>query len=330
MFCGEGFAATGEVRLPGAHIGGQLDCTGGQFSNPDGYALTADGLTVEADMYCRDGFAATGEVSLLGAHIGGQLNCTGGQFTNSGGSALNLERATVSGPLRMESAVLEGILDLTAATATSYHDNRAFWPETVRLDGFVYDGIEGASVKERLAWLRRNESGYSPQLYDQLAAVYHHDGRGGDARRILIEKQRRRFAEGNFASEGFFASKVWRFVSRVGGFLLDWMVGYGYRTWYALGWVAGLLVLGTLLFNYFYSTGDLTAASKSTPPPPFQPFLYTLDLLLPVASLHQRDGWVAQGGGTVVQRDLHRHGLDPRQRDRPESHRPPQARLTCS
>jgi hypothetical protein len=41
---------------------------------------------------------------------------------------------------------------------------------------------------------------------------------------------------------------------------------HGYRTWYALGWVTGLLVLGTFLFNYFYST---------------------IDLLLPVASLHQ-------------------------------------------
>jgi hypothetical protein len=42
-------------------------------------------------------------------------------------------------------------------------------------------------------------------------------------------------------------------------------------------------------------TGDLTPASKTTISPPFQPFLYTLDLLLPVASLHQRDNWVAQG-----------------------------------
>ena len=297
VFCPQGFSATGEVSLLGAHIGGQLDCHGGQFSNPNGYALNADGLIVDRDMICSEGFSATGEVRLLGAHIGGQLSCTGGQFSNSGGSALTLERATVSGPLRMDSAVLHGILDLTAAKTSSYHDDPATWPQKLRLDGFVYDAIEGATVNERLeksGWLRRNEKGYSPQIYEQLAAVYHHDGRDGDARRILIEKQRRRFAEGNFASEGFFASKVWRFVSRVGGFLLDWMVGYGYRTWYALGWVAVLLVLGTILFNYLYSAGDLTAANKATAPP-FQPFLYTLDLLLPIASLHQRDGWVAQG-----------------------------------
>src|SRR5205807_3495578 len=32
LFCRQGFSARGEVRLFGAHIGGQLDCTGGHFS----------------------------------------------------------------------------------------------------------------------------------------------------------------------------------------------------------------------------------------------------------------------------------------------------------
>src|SRR5205807_531883 len=176
MFCRKGFSATGEVRLPGAHIGGQLDCTDGHFSNSGGSALTADKLTVNGDLFCGEKFSATGEVRLVGAHIGGQLDCTGGHFSNPDGSALNLWGATVAGPLRMESAVLQGILDLTAVKTSSYHDNRASWPQTLRLDGFVYDAIEGASVKERLEWLRRNEKGYSPQIYEQLAAVYRRTG----------------------------------------------------------------------------------------------------------------------------------------------------------
>jgi len=174
----------------------------------------------------------------------------------------------------------EGILDLTAAMTSSYHDDLASWPQRLRLDGFVYDAIDGASAKERLEWLRRNEQGYVPQIYEQLAAVYRRSGNDEDARRILIAKQHRRSAEGNLGS------KVW-------GSLLDWTVGYSYRTWLALVWLVGLLVLGTVLFGYVYP-GDLTAANKATAPP-FQPFLYTLDLLLPVASLHQRDGWVAHG-----------------------------------
>ena len=289
MFCRNGFSASGEVRLPGAHITGQFVCTGGQFSNPDGRALTATGLTVDRDMICREGFVASGEVRLLGAHIGGQLDCTAGQFSSPNGSALNLERATVSGPLYMESTVLEGILDLTAAKTSSYHDDRASGLQNLRLDGFVYDAIGDTSakqgkkrdsVKERLEWLGRNEKGYSPQIYDQLAAVYRRAGHEDDARRVLITKQRRRFAQRNPAWRG-------------GGYVLDGLVGYGYRTWLAGLWLIFFLGLGTVIFNYAYYLGDLTPATKPALPPPFQLFLYTLDLLLPVISLHIRDAWIA-------------------------------------
>jgi hypothetical protein len=278
----------GVVELTSAHIGGQLDCTGGHFANPNGPALNADGLTIDGGMFCREGFVAIGEVCLLGAHITGQLACMGGQFSNPDGSALNLERATVSGPLIMQPAVLQGRLDLTAATTSSYHDNRALWPQKLRLDGFLYDAIEDASakkrdvVKERLEWLRRNEKGYSPQIYDQLAVVYRAAGHDDDARRILIAKQRRRFAQRNPAWQ------VW-------GHVLNWMVGYGYRTERAALWLVVLLIIGNYLFGYYFSRGDLTPASKTNVPPPFQPLLYTLDLLLPVASLHLRDAWVAKG-----------------------------------
>jgi hypothetical protein len=285
MICGEGFSASGEVSLGGAHIGGQFDCAGGRFSNPDGRALRADRLSVDGRMYCNQGFTATGEVSLVGAHISGGLECTGGQFSNPGGLALDLERATVNGPLFMQSAVLEGILDLTAAESGGYYDKRAFWPETLRLDGFVYDAIDGASTKDRLEWLRRNASGYSPQIYDQLAAVYRRSGQDDAARRVLIAKQRRRFAQRNPA---------WR----VWGYVLDGLVGYGYRTWLAALWLIGFLIFGTVLFGDVYR-GELTPANKPDVQPPFQPFLYTLDLLLPVVSLHERDAWIAHGAARV-------------------------------
>jgi len=285
MYCRKGFSAIGEVRLLGAHISGQLICTGGQFSNPGGSALNADGLTVDQDMFCSEGFSATGEVRLPGAHIGGMLYCEGGQFSNSDGSVLTLTRAIVSGPLRMRSAVLQGRLDLTAAKTSSYHDNQTFWPQKLRLDGFVYDAIEGATAKERLQWLRRNEKSYSPQIYDQLASVYRRTGHDEDARRILIAKQRRRSAAGNLAG------KMW-------GWLLYLTVGYGYRTWLAALWLIGFLILGTWLFGSVYR-GELTPANKPDVQPPFQPFFYTLDLLLPVVSLHVRDAWIAHDAAQV-------------------------------
>ena len=42
-------------------------------------ALSADGLTVDADMFLSTA-QCTGQVRLLGAHIGGQLDCTEAQL----------------------------------------------------------------------------------------------------------------------------------------------------------------------------------------------------------------------------------------------------------
>ena len=91
-----GHAEAGAVNLPGAHIGGQLDCDGASLRNDSGPALNADGLQVDQDMFLRGGFTATGTgefgaVRLVGAHIGGSLDCTGASLRNDSGPALNAD-----------------------------------------------------------------------------------------------------------------------------------------------------------------------------------------------------------------------------------------------
>ena len=98
MFLRGGFTATGHgdngaVNLRGAHIGGQLACTGAELRNDSGPALAADSLEVSQSMFLTGGFTATGHgdngaVRLLGAHIGGQLDCTGAELRNDSGPAL--------------------------------------------------------------------------------------------------------------------------------------------------------------------------------------------------------------------------------------------------
>jgi hypothetical protein len=101
MFLRGGFTATGSgeggaVRLAGAHIGGQLDCTGAELRNDSGPALNGDSLQVGQAMFLRGGFTATGSgeggaVRLAGAHIGGQLSCAGADLRNGSGPALNAD-----------------------------------------------------------------------------------------------------------------------------------------------------------------------------------------------------------------------------------------------
>ena len=93
----DGFSATGAVRLLGAKIGGQLDCSGATLTNEGGDALFADGAEITGGVFLRDGFSATGAVRLLGAKIGGQLDCSGATLTNEGGDALAADGAEITG-----------------------------------------------------------------------------------------------------------------------------------------------------------------------------------------------------------------------------------------
>ena len=89
-FTATGPAAIGAVRLPGAHIGGSLDCTGASLRNDSGPALDADGLQVGRACSSAAGSpppAAPGGQP-ASAHIGGQLDCNGANLRNDSGPAL--------------------------------------------------------------------------------------------------------------------------------------------------------------------------------------------------------------------------------------------------
>ena len=94
-----GFTATGggedgTVRLSGAHIGGNLDCTGATLRNGSGPGLYADRLQVDQSVVLRDGFTAVGSggdgaILLVRSHIGGHLDCTGAALRNDSGPVLD-------------------------------------------------------------------------------------------------------------------------------------------------------------------------------------------------------------------------------------------------
>jgi hypothetical protein len=285
MLCQQGFTATGEVRLVGAHIGGQLVLDGASLSNPDGSALNADGLTVDQAMFCREGFTATGEVRLVGAHVGGQLSFRGACLSNPEGLvALRLKGLRAVELVLLPRQRPDGIVDLTNARVGSLSDNPATWPDRhmLWLRGFTYETLENdqVSVRDRIGWVRRHPGGYTPQPYEQLAAAYRRAGRDDAARRVAVAKQwHRRSALG-------LLGKLWNWLLYV-------TVGYGYRTWLALVWLAALLVAGTSVFDRAYAAHQMVAAKQ--PAPVFSPVVYTLDRLLPIVNLGQRDAWIPQG-----------------------------------
>ncbi len=308
VFLRNGFRAEGQVRLPGAQIGGDLVCTGGTFTNPpkqgmdaSGRALSASSAVVKGGVFLRNGFHAEGAVHLLGAQISGDLDCSGGTFTNppiegiaASGDALSAERVVVKGGVFLRDGFhAEGALNLTNASVGALVDDAPSWPASgnLFLDGFVYARISGDSpkgAKNRLDWLARQKD-FSPQPYRQLAKVLRDDGDEDGARRVLVEMERRQRAAS-------WAGQPW-------SWLLRWTIGYGYYPLRALGGLTLLSVLGWIIYRRALLAGSMTPTDKKAyqyyvenhaPPPhhtPFSPFVYSLENSLPLVELGQVDHW---------------------------------------
>lgn len=93
----DGLVCSAEIDLTDASLGGSLVLSAAQLSNPDGSALSADGITVNGDVFCRTGFRAIGEVHLLGARIDGDLDLTDAVLDNPAGDALSAHSAKIRG-----------------------------------------------------------------------------------------------------------------------------------------------------------------------------------------------------------------------------------------
>jgi hypothetical protein len=278
--------AVGEVCLLDGRVN-SLRCSGTTLANADGPSLDAEGLAVTHDVLFTDGFIARGEVNLRGAHIGGQLTFEGATLARRNSDrALTLQALDARVLDLRPKAPPQGHVDLTHARTRVLVDAEAVWPQSIGLWNFVYEVLHEnpkVDVASRLTWLERDPRGYAPQLYQRLAVVYREAGRDEDARRVAIAKQRRRRHTLNWPS------RVWNS-------LLWWTVGYGYRTWQAGLWLLGFLAVGAAIFGAAHPDA-MTVAKKTAGDtiPVFQPWIYSLDVLLPVVNLHQEEFWIPQG-----------------------------------
>lgn len=314
----------GAVRLTGSTFASGMSLSGAKIEARDGSALIAAEVTsgvirltdlevegaiilsrcrVSGNLVCRD-LAVSGDtrplVTIREAEIARQLSLDG----------LSVTTSTVrTGAMDIDlSAVRAGTVDLPQGEcAVDLRDAEVRTlvldpsdTTTVLLSGLSFDDPGGADVDTALAWLRRDPSGYQHQAYEQLAAHYRRVGDDAAARTVLLARHRHRRDLLDGSSFGHLLMKGW-------GYVQDWMVGYGYRPGLAAIWFAGLLAFGTA---YFW--GKELRLIEANRQPTFNPFGYTIDLLVPVVRLEQAasfdpvglDLWVAYGlvfmGGVLV------------------------------
>ena len=230
--------ATGAVRLLGAKLDGNLECDGATFraetdakGNP-GDALSADGLEAKGYVFLR-GVDATGAVRLLGAKLGVNLKCDGATFraetdaAGNPGKALGLDGVSVAGVFFLRGgARVVGALDLTAAEIGGFNDEEECWPGggDLLLDRCRYGAFTGGPVdaEARLRWLGLQDPArwggdFWPQPYEQCAKVLREMGHGGEARKVLIEKERlQREAARNVVAASLSGARLRRRVEQEG------------------------------------------------------------------------------------------------------------------
>ena len=270
-----------EVILIGAKIGEQLSMTGSTFAGP----LTMYSATVEGQLFMRGG-AKFHEVNLRGAKIGDWVEMTGSTFAGT----IDLRGVTVVGELKLSTADDDSvwapgsILDLRYAKVGRLGASARLGqsgPGSTRLAGFTYDALgsianqtdERESAKEAAdfveRWLREEEA-HSPQAHEQFARVLRQMGFPDRARRTLYEGKNHEVSDE--LRRGHLLHAGW--------LLVQWaMIGYGYRVWHALVWIAALVTVGRLIAR---NSGCKMSGSGEA-----LGFWYSIDRLLPIMELRK-------------------------------------------
>ncbi|MEV7312400.1 MULTISPECIES: hypothetical protein [Streptomyces] len=267
----------GETRLDGAAVTGQIRLDDSVLHNPGGTALQAENVTVGSDLHAMR-LRVQGRVNLRGCRIPGQLNFAYAGFSHPGGVALRASSMAVGELWLREAAPVEGVVNLRRSQIEVLHADPSVWPSVVQLEGLTYTSLlPHLPAARRLPLLKREQAGYVPFAYEQLAAAYRRLGDDDAARTVLLAKERRR-------------RETLPAYARLWGYLQDAAVGYGFRPVRAAGWLLSLLLIGTVAYAAHHP-GPL----KKDEAPPFSPFFYTLDLLLPIVDFGQEKAFNPQG-----------------------------------
>ncbi len=282
-----GAGPDGAVCLAGADITGDLALPGATLVNTTGPALAARAARIDGDLRLDQdvvaaGAGPAGAVAVDGAVVGQVLSCSG-WFTClppdgppgavARGPALDLGQASV------------GTLRLGGRRPAGFAADGGF-----RLDGLSYSGLpvlgdpellsprprpgrrpprwrgrpgragdpapDQVAVAQWLSWFRHETAEHAGQPYAALAAAYQAAGHGDLARAILVAQRddaRARAAAGP--------------ARRLGQHAARWLTGYGYRSWYALLWLAGMLAATIGLAVFWFGPARYIQPTAAARPP---------------------------------------------------------------
>ena len=290
-----GAAIAGEVRLWGGHFGGNVQCASATLAQPGGFSLRLNRARIDGAFFLREGAVVQGALDLTAAAIGA-IHDDEASWPQKGDLLLNRCRygAFIGGPVDAESR-----LDWLARQQPERW-NEDFWPQpyeqlsTVLRDmGHDEDARAVLIAKERLQRRARRARASSPALRVALAVM---DG-------ILAVTVR-------YGRQPLYAF-VWLILFwAVGAVVFDLANRNGALkpnspiVLRSLEWT--LCAFEQTDSRYMPSTGRVMAGRaeagqtqlscflsqpESASYPEFHPWMYSLDTLLPVTELGQKEFW---------------------------------------
>jgi len=320
------FVAKGEVRLLVAWIDGAFDCSDGKFFHRNKDAVSCDGMIVMGNVTFRN-INVLGKTSMSGSRIEGDFDCSGSNFDNENGYALLFQRVTIRGGMFSRNGTLfNGIVDFSASHVGSLVDEHTCWPERGRLvlDGLRYErfsGIAPTTSEARINWLERQNpihlSGeFRSQPWRQAIKVLREMGHYEEARKLALRFHAIRYNHRIHRPIG------WA-LHRLHGALF----GFGLRPLYALFVHVGIALFFGAYYHFAATQGVFAPSNPLVfqnpiyarcspdsdpsklpvdspkignwywcPDVPaeyttFQPYWYSLDVILPVIDLQQEKDW---------------------------------------
>ncbi|MEU8176360.1 hypothetical protein AB0C14_26100 [Microbispora hainanensis] len=289
----------GNLRLVDASIDGLSADESSRGSEVDtrgewrGLSVRCTGSSIRGDLDLR-GTRVTRELVLNSTTVGGAVRIEGTHLANEGPYALRAIGLRAETLAFKPATQLTNGISLAAAHVQELMDEKRSWPTTSIIDlaGFHYDRLtSNLPIAERLVWLKRATSAYSAGPYETLAACLDLAGQHGDARRVRLASIRRLHQSKNLAI------RLW-------GTLQDATVGYGYAPTRALLIFIALFMTASLWFSL--GAGDCSASIpgpcpiKANEHPAWDPWLYSLDLLIPLVDLGYEKAWDPAGFSKLV------------------------------
>lgn len=281
----KGMSARGTVRLTGAKISGNLECGSAVIKGREkNVALHADRITA-SNVFLRR-LQAHGTVRLVGARVNGDLSCDHASFLDADDYSLNARNLSVVGTFfwRRLGSKPSGVVRLLHAKVGQLTDDVESWPDADKLiiEGFVYEGFGPRSPQtaaDRLRWIGLQRADrFRPQSYEQLANVFRSMGREVDARIVLIAKQEARRTQADLNRR----TRAWLWF-------LGKSIRYGYEPWRVMGFMVGMIIIGWVVFSF------AEMISTGTDRTPFNPFIYSFDVFVPLVDLHQERYFLPSG-----------------------------------